>query len=74
MNVMGEEVVERQNEASRRKRALDAASTAFEHAIVENEAGVVECTIFPRDCEDTAISTTWLTAAGDSFVALEAVR
>jgi hypothetical protein len=71
---MGEEVVERRDETSRRNRASDAASAAFEHAIVENETGLAECTIFPRDCDDTTIRTHWLTAAGDSFVALETVR
>lgn len=71
---MGEEIVERRAAQSRWERTPAPASTAFEHAIVENEEGVPECTLFPRECEDDAIVTHWLTASGDAFVALEAVR
>lgn len=71
---MDEEVVEREDETSQRERTSSSASTAFEHAIAENGAGVPECTIFPHECDEEAIVTHWLTAAGDSFVDLEAVR
>lgn len=71
---MGEEVVERPAAQSRWGSASTPASTTFDHEIVENGNGVSECTIFPRECEEETIVTHWLTASGDAFVALEAVR
>lgn len=71
---MREEIIERPAAQSRWERASSPESTAFDHAIVENEDGVPECTIFPRECEEEKIVTNWLTASGDAFVALESVR
>ena len=52
----------------------DCTSATFEHAVVDTDRGVAECTIFPRGCDDHAIRTHWLTASGESFVSLEDVR
>lgn len=71
---MSEEVVERSGEKSSWKQMSDSDSAEFEHSIVENGAGVRECTIYPQECADDDIVTNWVTAASGSFVALEAVR
>ena len=48
-------------------------SPLFEHATVETD-DTVECTIFPTDCSDEEILTRWITAEGDSFVAVDEMR
>ncbi|WP_263020448.1 DUF7511 domain-containing protein [Natronobiforma cellulositropha] len=46
----------------------------FEHVIVMSDDEPAECTIFPRDCTDEEILTTWVSAQSGSFVALETMR
>lgn len=71
---MGEEIVERREAQIRWERTPAPEATAFEHAVVENEEGVPECTIFPQDCDEDEILTRWVTATDDAFVSLETVR
>ncbi len=71
---MSEEVGERRDEQSRSNVVSTPTSAELEYAVVETDDGGRECTIFPRECEDDAIVTHWLTASEDAFVGLEAVR
>ena len=66
------EIADEQQELDSGTSALTSA--AFEHAVVDTDRGVSECTIFPRWCDDHAIRTHWLTASDGSFVSLEDVR
>ena len=38
------------------------------------EDGPDECTIYPADASADALTTTWITARGDAFVRLDAMR
>jgi len=46
----------------------------LEHAVVENGADAMECTLYPRDCAEEALVTRWLTAQEGSYVSLDGMR
>ena len=57
-----------------RKEDVEVGASDYEHITVENGDSRVECTIFPRDCDEAEIVTHWITAGGDSFVSLREMR
>ncbi|WP_435551372.1 DUF7511 domain-containing protein [Natrinema sp. CGMCC1.2065] len=52
-----------------RESARDHGSE-LQHVTVEHD-DIAVCTMFPQNIYEDAISTAWLTATTDSFVALE---
>ncbi|MFW6382951.1 MAG: DUF7511 domain-containing protein [Haloferacaceae archaeon] len=55
-------------------RDSDGDVAGFEHVTVERDGGPTELTIFPRDCDEDAILTHWITASEGSFVDLAETR
>ncbi|WP_265111958.1 DUF7511 domain-containing protein [Halosolutus halophilus] len=45
----------------------------LQHVTVD-EGALAACTIFPRDLDENAMATQWITASGDSFVSLSERR
>ncbi|MFC4541532.1 hypothetical protein ACFO5R_06295 [Halosolutus amylolyticus] len=45
----------------------------FQHVTVD-EGDLAACTIFPREMDENAMATQWITASGDSFVSLRECR
>lgn len=46
----------------------------LDHVTIENDEAPDECAIFPSDASEDVLMTTWISAHGDSFVALESMR
>ena len=57
-----------------RPAALETETIELVDATVENDGAPDECAIFPKDASETELMTTWISAQGDSFVALESMR
>ena len=53
---------------------LDGGLIVFEHALTEIAGNKVECTIFPRGCNEEEILTHWITARENAFVSVESMR
>lgn len=54
---------------------METADTdALEAIVVTGEHDRLECTLFPRECNEVDLLTRWITASGESFVALDAMR
>ncbi len=43
-------------------------------AVVEQQDGGVECTLYPNDADRVALMSRWITAGEGSFVALSEMR
>ncbi|AFO59233.1 hypothetical protein [Natrinema sp. J7-2] len=46
----------------------------FDHVIVENDDAPDECALFPHAASEDELTTAWIAAYDDSFVALESMR
>ncbi|SEP96900.1 DUF7511 domain-containing protein [Natrinema salaciae] len=61
------------NKTPRERRSPTDRPSRLQHVTVERD-DVAVCTMFPTDVSENAMSTQWLTATTDSFVALERRR
>lgn len=55
----------------------DAGPAQFgelEHITVVGDGRRSTCTMFPRGCSDEELATRWITAEGESFVALDQIE
>lgn len=56
------------------RQRTDDPSPSLTAKIIDPHNRLAECTIFPRTATEAERMTTWITAEGDSFVDLEAMR
>ncbi|WP_049926518.1 DUF7511 domain-containing protein [Halopiger goleimassiliensis] len=49
-------------------------SIRLEHVTVRNDDAPDECAIFPRNATERQLTTAWIAAQDDAFVALESMR
>ncbi|THE66149.1 hypothetical protein D8Y22_04315 [Salinadaptatus halalkaliphilus] len=52
----------------------DEPTAELDHVTIENDDAPDECAIFPRHATDRRLSTAWIVAHDDAFVALESMR
>ncbi|RQG92428.1 DUF7511 domain-containing protein [Natrarchaeobius chitinivorans] len=52
----------------------DDPTDELDHVVIENDDAPNECAIFPQGASEDRLVSSWLTAHGDSFIALESMR
>lgn len=61
-------------EITDRPSALGSEAIELVDATVENDGAPDECVIFPAGASEDELMTNWISAQGDSFVALKSMR
>ena len=56
------------------RTGTDERALELEHVTITCADGPDECAIFPRETPDDELLGSWITAQGESFVSLEAMR
>lgn len=64
---------DRDEERSNDPLPVDATASGVS-AVIDEDEGVIECTLYPTDADEETLVTTWLTARDDAFVQLDDMR